>query len=188
VRGSDREFLELLGYLYLQYGKVDAARTVYAVLVELSARRPILSLTYAYCLARTGQYAVALHHLDELGNIPFALKERSAYLLLRGNVLWHMGRRDDARLDLEHFLAVERRRAKLQPTRLSLIVRSATERARNARLNHRAATVARTSADGTARRRRRSAGPAYNDDDGFIRRILRFIARKELNRELVGSD
>ncbi|MDR3117093.1 MAG: hypothetical protein LBT98_00740 [Puniceicoccales bacterium] len=190
MKGEDREFLELLGYLYLQYGKADEARIIYAVLVELSAPQPLLTLAYAYCLSQTGQYAVALHHLDSLERAPFSLKERSAYLLLRGNVLWHLGKSQDSRQIFRQFLTVERQRARFNPTRLSLIVRSATEKAREARGALEALRSVQTPATAptVAGKVTVAQSPGAPRTDGFVRRILRFIARKELHRELGGSD
>ncbi|MDR2664346.1 MAG: hypothetical protein LBB14_02360 [Puniceicoccales bacterium] len=164
---TDREFLSLLGYLYLQYGRWDEARVVYGSLVELSDRQPLLLLTYAYCLAQVGQYAVALHHLDGLEGKDFLPKARSAYRLLRGNVLWYLGRDEEARKELELFLRTERKRARLEPTRPSFIVRSAAERVQQL-------------VEEPERWQR--SGRTSDSREGMWRRLLRFIARKELSQ------
>ncbi|MDR0679242.1 MAG: hypothetical protein LBF24_03280 [Puniceicoccales bacterium] len=167
MEATDREFLSMLGHLYLQYGRWDEARVIYGSLVELSEREPLLLLTYAYCLAQNGQYAVALHHLDSLEGKDFLPKARSAYRLLRGNVLWYLGRDEEARRELELFLQTERKRARLEPTRPSLIVRSAAERVRQLLEEP---------------KRWRDEGLPYRRGEGLWRRLLRFIAKKELSQ------
>jgi tetratricopeptide (TPR) repeat protein len=198
VKREDRELLELLGYLYLQYGKADEARTIYAALCEMSESRPLLTLTYAYCLAKAGQYAVALHHLELIEAESFSPKELGAYLLLRGNVLWHLGRDAEARVELQHFLECAQGG---YIVRHSLITKAAEDGA-----------LLRAEQEETTQGEReilfamqtpplvralrnlpRERAPApyrvvksknVKNNEGVWKRLLRFIARKELeNRE-----
>jgi Flp pilus assembly protein TadD len=166
VDKEDVDLLNLLGYLYLQYGKSDEARVVYGTLVELAESNPLSILAYAYCLVRCGHYAIALHHLDDVDGGDFQPKARSAYRLLRGNVLWHMGRDEEARYELSLFLAMERKRARLDPANNSLIVKSAAGRARTANAAARGTELAVSVGGGR---------------EGIWRRVLRFIAKKELS-------
>jgi tetratricopeptide (TPR) repeat protein len=187
VKREDRDFLELLGYLYLQYGKMDEARIVYAVLLRLTSTSPMRVLTYSYCLAQTGRYALALHHLDDIAGSTFSLKERSAYLLLRGNVLWNLGKDEGAREVFQKFLEVERKRAQRQPERLSLIARA--ELSRQIPPPSPVQTQPVPAAAPTAvKKNREIAGQPIRGNDGIWKKILRFIARKELNRELSRPD
>ncbi|MDR0339953.1 MAG: hypothetical protein LBH53_00060 [Puniceicoccales bacterium] len=167
MEATDREFLSLLGYLYLQYGRWDEARVIYSSLVELSEQKPLLLLTYAYCLAQNGQYAVSLHYLDRLNGKNFLPKARSAYRLLRGNVLWYLGRDEEARQELELFLQTERKRARLEPSRPSLIVRSAAERVQQLLEEP---------------KRWQEESQSFGRGEGLWRRLLRFIAKKELSQ------
>jgi tetratricopeptide (TPR) repeat protein len=181
VKREDRDFLELLGYLYLQYGKVDEARIIYAVLLRLTSSPPIRVLTYAHCLAQTGRYALALHHMDDIGQSIFSRKERSAYLLLRGNILWQLGRDGEAREVFQKFLEMEQERARLEPERLSLIARAELGRRRRRipppAVKTRPAVVKKSAIVQT-----RVQG------DGIWKSILRYIARKELDSELSRQD
>ena len=170
--GKDRDLLNLLGYLYLQYGKADEARVIYGALIELARPDPLTILTYAYCMVRCGNYSVALHYLDSVEGEDFLPKARSAYRLLRGNVLWHLGKDEDARHELNLFLATERKRSMLEPSRNSLIVQSVVDRLRPV-----AAGGGETAnGDGEASQPQELRG-------GIWRRFLRFIAKWELKRE-----
>jgi tetratricopeptide (TPR) repeat protein len=184
---EDWDFLELLGYLYLQYGKDDEARTIYGTLFELAdPPSPLLRLTYAYCLAKTGQHAVALHHLEELDPKVFSLKERSALCLLRGNIFWHLGRIREARGELNRFLTTERQRSRREPSRLSLIVQSAATAtpAENPRQPLDTSPMVRIRTGQPVRKTATPPSPPKREESGLWKRILRFIARKDIDREL----
>ncbi|MDR3316807.1 MAG: hypothetical protein LBS68_01885 [Puniceicoccales bacterium] len=173
---GDREFLELLGYLYLQYGKSDEARIIYAALFELADEQPLLTMTYAYCLVQAGQYAVALHLLETIDLSQFSPKERSAFLLLHGNVFWHLGRDAEARRELDRFLAIEKDRTLTEPTRHSFLTRAASKRG-NSPIPAKGAGLPTAAPD------KKTVGASLRGTEGIWKRVLRFIARKELDRE-----
>jgi hypothetical protein len=156
--------------LYLQYGKADEAKVIYGTLIELEDRDPMMVMTYAYCMARCGHYSIALHYLDSVCGGDFMPKARSAYRLLRGNVLWHLGKDEEARHELNLFLATERKRAMVEPERNSVIVQSVLDRL----LPPTTRRGGEREVETTQRRKTR---------DGIWRRLLKFIAKWELRRE-----
>jgi Flp pilus assembly protein TadD len=164
VRDEDKDFLELLGYLYLQYGKHDPARVIYHTLCELADPTAIMLLTYAYCLAADGSYAMALHEMDKIPMGTLNLQELSGFHLLRGNIFWHLHRDREARVELRRFLELERQRTHGQPRhavigqRIEPLVVDGVERVVSIRMRP--------------------------PEDGLWKKFLRFIARKDLNREL----
>ncbi|MDR2677615.1 MAG: hypothetical protein LBB26_03570 [Puniceicoccales bacterium] len=164
MKDEDKDFLELLGYLYLQYGKHDPARVIYHTLCELSNPTAIMLLTYAYCLAADGSYAMALHEMDKISMEELSLQERSGFHLLRGNIFWHMHRDREARAELQHFLKLEQLRTHGQP-RPAVIGQN----------------IKPLVVDGVERVVSLRVRPP---DEGLWKKFLRFIARKELNREL----
>jgi Flp pilus assembly protein TadD len=163
VNSEDKEFLELLGYLYLQYGKTDAARVIYHTLCEFWEPTSMHRLTYSYCLAVKGSYSRALYELDQVNVQHFSLQELSSYHLLRGNILWHLKRDREARRELHHFLSLESQRVKRQSRVVGVPMLSAVAK-KNGNVEEETASV--------------------NLQEGLWRKFLRFIARKELNREL----
>jgi tetratricopeptide (TPR) repeat protein len=167
VKGEDKDFLELLGYLYLQYGKNDAARIIYQTLCELDNPVPIIRLTYAYCVAAGGSYSVALHEIEKVNVVEFNLQELSGYHLLRGNILWHLRRRREARKELQLFLEAENQRVDASKKSRAIVT--------SARIVAKAEIVAKDDAEKAVK-----AQP----QEGLWKKFLRFIARKELNREL----
>jgi Flp pilus assembly protein TadD len=164
VKDEDKDFLELLGYLYLQYGKHDPARVIYHTLCELSDPTDIMLLTYAYCLAADGSYAMALHEMDKISTEVLNLQELSGYHLLRGNIFWHMRRDREARAELRRFLELEQLRTHGQP-RPAVIGQH----------------IRPLVVDGVERVVSINVRPP---DEGLWKKFLRFIARKDLNREL----
>jgi Flp pilus assembly protein TadD len=164
VKDEDKDFLELLGYLYLQYGKYDAARVIYHTLCELVEPTAVMLLTYAYCLAADGSYAMALYELDKVKMGEFNPQELSGFHLLRGNIYWHLHRDREARAELQRFLEIERKRTNGMPRpavigqRIEPLVVNGVERIVSINVRQ--------------------------PEEGLWKKFLRFIARKELNREL----
>jgi Flp pilus assembly protein TadD len=164
VREEDKDFLELLGYLYLQYGKHDPARVIYHTLCELSDPASIVLLAYAYCLAADGSYAMALHEMDKISMETLNLQELSGFHLLRGNIFWHMHRDREARTELRRFLELERLRTNGQPRpavigqNIQPLVIGGVERVVSVKMRP--------------------------PEEGLWKKFLRFIARKEISREL----
>lgn len=152
---DDTDFLNILGYLYLQYGKIDEAKVIFRTLVEVAQHNAIVTMAYAYCLAYLGDYAIALHYLNRVAFLDLSLKERSGYHLLKSNIFWHLGRDREARFELEQFLAKEELRTQKNKLDKKIALSSASETQKMVAAN----------------------------SEHLWKRILRFIARKDLNRE-----
>lgn len=163
---ESKDFLEILGYLNLQYGKVDEARTIFNTLFEISAADPLISLSYSYCLTLGNEFSLALHHLDRIPMETLSVKQRSGYHLLRSNLQWHLGLDQPARDEFAKFLQNEKERTKLEPTPSSLLIAAAIQRPKGKLLENQ------------KEKRKTVRG------ESIWKRILRFVARKDLNREL----
>lgn len=156
-----RDFLEILGYLYLQYGKIDEANVIYHTLFELTEDRGIVALTYAYCLAKLGNFSQALNILKQILPEKLDSKEQSGYALLCANVYWNLGDEAEARRQFDAFVRNEKERTRHLPSSLSLLERDSEQR--TAVKSQKEAPIEETLSP-----------------ENIWKRILRFVARKDL--------
>lgn len=163
---EDIEFLQILGYLYLQYGRIDEARVIYKTLVEITDCEGIVTIAYAYCLVYQGNFNLALHQLKKVKSETLTAREKSGYFLLLSNVQWSLGDYSEARKVFRQFLDEERKRAAQEPLLPSLF-------------DYQKEVLGQESHSGTKQKKEKPL-PA----EGLWKRILRFVARKDLNREL----
>lgn len=95
-----QEALWMLGYLYLQHQRMGEALVVFRALAKLLPDNPRVQHSLAYAQLRTEQPRAALATLDALPLNP----EPPAVALLRSQILWQLGRGDQARHYLHQFL------------------------------------------------------------------------------------
>ena len=99
---SQRELLELLGFVFLENARPEKAETVYAALGALDPKNPSYALGLACAQVRGGKPEVALGHLDrmlERGDISAPVH------LLRGQALARLGRAAEAERALRAYVA-----------------------------------------------------------------------------------
>jgi len=97
MTGASREFLSLLGYVFLEHGQGEKAITVFEALQAIDPKDVATSrrLAFAYLLA--GRYADCLRHGDaHMDNFPTD-PEIDAVRIARGRALWNLGRQNEAR-------------------------------------------------------------------------------------------
>ena len=97
MTGSSREFLSLLGFVFLEHGQAEKAVTVFEALHALEPDGAATSqrLAHAYLLA--GKHAECLRQADShLDRFPID-PELDAIRLVRGRALWNLGRQNEAR-------------------------------------------------------------------------------------------
>lgn len=95
-----QEALWMLGYLYLQHQRMLEALTVFRALAKLLPDDIRVRHSLAYAQLRTEQPRAALATLDAVVLDP----EPPAVSLLRSQILWQLGRGDQARHHLQRFL------------------------------------------------------------------------------------
>jgi Flp pilus assembly protein TadD len=92
-----RDYLNLLGYVFLEHGQAGKAVTVFEALVALEPADPAISrrLTHAYLLDRRHDDCLrhADRHLDLFPTDPELDLVRQA----RSRALWNLGRPNEAR-------------------------------------------------------------------------------------------
>jgi tetratricopeptide (TPR) repeat protein len=97
MTAAARDFLGLLGFVFLEHGQAEKAVAVFEALSALAPDDAAASqrLGFAYLLGR--RHAEALRHaeahLDRFPTDP----DLDAVRRLRGRALWHLGRPNEAR-------------------------------------------------------------------------------------------
>ena len=108
LTAAQRDALWNLGYVYLRHRQADKARTVFAALCALFPHQPAFALALAYAELLAGRPRQALAGLDRTRQQQpqqTALGGAEAVLrLLRGRALAALGRDDEARRELQHYL------------------------------------------------------------------------------------
>lgn len=99
-----RDFLCVLGHIFLQNGKFGRARKILAALHAAFPEDAEVTRSYLYSSLMAGlpEDALALSE-DYLAGAKLSDRDRAMGTLLRGRVLWAAGRKDEARKLLEHF-------------------------------------------------------------------------------------
>jgi len=110
LKETNKDFLSLLGYIYLQNEKADKAMVVFETLQEMEPNNPRVrySLSYAYYLGV--RYEEALECIEAfLVNAEYVRKYPSAYIL-KGKILWKLKRPEEARAMMNTYIEIRRER------------------------------------------------------------------------------
>ncbi len=98
---TQRNLLHLLGYLQLQHGDAGKAVAIFDVLSEISPSDPLLALSHACGLLRSGQPAAALATLE---HPIFTGEYLTLAWLLRGQALSRLGHVAEAARAMRMFI------------------------------------------------------------------------------------
>ena len=104
---SQREFLLILAYLYVRYGKYDEALLLYRGLHEFFVDDIEIMLGLSFSLYLTDRPLEAIQYLEQLDGVEFDQRLEKLFYLVRSHVDWKIGRDSDARNDLIHYLGME---------------------------------------------------------------------------------
>ncbi|MDR1458549.1 MAG: hypothetical protein LBI37_03450 [Puniceicoccales bacterium] len=110
---SQREFLMVLAYLYLQYSKYDEAFLLLRGLREFFHDDINLRLSYVNACLATQRPKDAFAELEDLDGIELNNQQKKLFYLLRSKVMWGLGHDSEARSALVHFLGMEEREARM---------------------------------------------------------------------------
>lgn len=111
---SQREFLLILAYLYVRYGKYDEALVLYRGLNEFFQDDTSVLLGLIFSLYFTDRQSEAVQYLDKLDGVEMSTKNQKLFYLLRSHVAWGVGRDSDARDSLIHYLGLEEKEIREQ--------------------------------------------------------------------------
>jgi tetratricopeptide (TPR) repeat protein len=107
VDKSQREFLLILAYLYVRYGKYDEALLLHRGLNEFFEDDIEILLGLSFSLYSTSRPLEAMQYLEKLDGVEMSKQYQKLFFLLRSHVGWSIGRDSDARSDLILYLGLE---------------------------------------------------------------------------------
>ena len=97
MTNASRDFLSLLGYVFLEHGQGEKAVTVFDALLALDPKDAATSRRLALAYLTADRHADCLRHCDaHMDRFPVD-PEIDAVRLTRGRALWNLGRQNEAR-------------------------------------------------------------------------------------------
>jgi hypothetical protein len=107
VDKSQREFLLVLAYLYIRYGKYDEALLLHRGLQEFFPDDEEILLSLSFSLYFTGRAFESIQYLEKLEGVDIGRQREKLFFLLRSHVIWSLGKDSEARSDLIRYLGIE---------------------------------------------------------------------------------
>jgi regulator of sirC expression with transglutaminase-like and TPR domain len=106
MTNASREFLSLLGYVFLEHGQGAKAVTVYEALHALDPDDPATSRRLAFAYLMDDRFVECLRHGDaHMDRFPTD-PQLETIRLARGRALWNLGRQNEARRVAKRSLGV----------------------------------------------------------------------------------
>jgi hypothetical protein len=107
VDKSQREFLLILSYLYIRYGKYDEALLLHRGLHEFFSEDMDVLIGFGASLHLTDRPLEAMQYMEKLDGVEMNNQMEKLFFLLRSHISWGLGRDSDARSDLIRYLGLE---------------------------------------------------------------------------------
>jgi tetratricopeptide (TPR) repeat protein len=114
VNKSQREFLLILAYLYICYGKYDEALVLHRGLYEFFPEDVEVLLGLSFSLYFTSRPLEAIQCLERLDGVEMIPKHQKLFFLLKSHVAWSIGRDSEARDNLIYYLGLEEKEIREQ--------------------------------------------------------------------------
>ncbi|MDR0742494.1 MAG: hypothetical protein LBE98_03450 [Puniceicoccales bacterium] len=111
---SQREFLLILAYLYICYGKYDEALVLHRGLYEFFPENMEVLLGLSFSLYFTSRPLEAIQYLEKLDGVEMISKHQKLFFLLKSHVTWSIGRDSEARDNLIYYLGLEEKEIREQ--------------------------------------------------------------------------
>jgi tetratricopeptide (TPR) repeat protein len=112
---SQKEFLTILGYFFLQNNKAEKALIIFRALQELFPDDPYLMKAGSYACLVNGEHEDALHLAERwLREGPVDRMNEIGYLL-KSKALWGLGRENEARETLNQFFHMREHPGEVEP-------------------------------------------------------------------------
>lgn len=107
ISSQQKEFLLVLGYLYLQNAKFMDAKIVFEALQLIYPKdlHILRSLSYAYLC--DGDYEQAIELNEEIKSLNKSDDNLSFYYLLKSKALWRIQKTTEARQNFNEFIAIQ---------------------------------------------------------------------------------
>ena len=104
---SQREFLEILIYLFLRYNKFDEAFTVAQILGHYFPKDPFIALSLAFSALRSDAPNAAFDAIQNVENIQKNGELEKLFFVLKSKTMWALGKDIEARTAFTHFLGLQ---------------------------------------------------------------------------------
>ncbi len=105
---EELEFLQLLGYILMMYGKWNRAAAIYDALDILMPDNFQIRKAQALTCLNTGQNERALEKIEELLENSAPPSERKNLLIMKARALWNLGKRNEAAASLQEIIETDR--------------------------------------------------------------------------------
>ncbi|MEM9280413.1 MAG: hypothetical protein AAGA96_01175 [Verrucomicrobiota bacterium] len=116
-----RDFLSVMGHLYLVNGKADRAVTVYQCLHAELPDDDLVTLALAFAWLQDGEFSKALDLCEEVAsNGRLSVEPPGLDLFIRAKALWGRGEQQEARRTMKEFLATGASRDALPDSRMEV--------------------------------------------------------------------
>ena len=107
MESRQRDFLSVMGHLYLTSGKTEKAKTVYESLHSSFPEDAELALALAYTRLQCREFTPAIELIDRFfkPGKASAVEGPHYHRLIRAKALWNRGDKVEARREMQTFLA-----------------------------------------------------------------------------------
>ncbi|MDR2807202.1 MAG: hypothetical protein LBB11_03535 [Puniceicoccales bacterium] len=110
---SQKEFLEILIYLFLRYNKFDEAFALSLVLAEYFPKDALVNLSLAFAALKANTPNAAWNALQSVESLPKSKELNKLFFVLKSKTLWALGRDGEARSAYTHFLGIQEKDLRL---------------------------------------------------------------------------
>jgi predicted RNA polymerase sigma factor len=107
MNDSQKEFLEILVYLFLRHNKFDEAFALSLILTEYFPEDSLVNLSLAFAALKSNTPDAALQALQAAEALPKSRELDKLFFVLKSKILWALGRDGEARSAYTHFLGMQ---------------------------------------------------------------------------------
>jgi predicted RNA polymerase sigma factor len=110
---SQKEFLEILVYLFLRYNKFDEAFALALILAEYFPDDVLVNLSLAFAALKSNSPNTALGAIQIAELLPKSKELDKLFFVLKSKTMWALGRDTEARSAYTHFLGIQEKDLRL---------------------------------------------------------------------------
>jgi predicted RNA polymerase sigma factor len=116
LNDTQKEFLEILVYLFLRYNKFDEALALSLILAEYFPDQPLVHLSLAFAALQSGSPNTAADALKNVEPLAKSKELKKLFYILKSKTLWALGCDGEARSAFTHFLGIQEQDLRLAVT------------------------------------------------------------------------
>lgn len=108
ITKTQKEFLLVLGYLYLQNGKFYDSKIVFEALLLFYPKDHHIMRSLAYAYLCDGDYEQALEINEQFKHAQMSPKDHAFFNLLKSKALWRIGKLQEAKQYFNEFVQIHK--------------------------------------------------------------------------------